>query len=86
MARISAKNMKEEFQYYGLPIWFMKMVNALKLSLAIGLVISFWIPVLTTPFAFGITLFMAGAILMHVKVKDPIKKSFWGMRSPNDCL
>jgi uncharacterized membrane protein YphA (DoxX/SURF4 family) len=71
----SAMNMKEEFQYYGLPIWLMKVVKALKLSLALGLVIGFCIPVLTKPSAFGITLLMVGAILMHVKVKDPIKKS-----------
>jgi hypothetical protein len=38
----SAKNMQEEFQTYGLPLWFMRLVGVVKLLLA-ALLIEFGI-------------------------------------------
>jgi hypothetical protein len=71
----NAKNMKEEFSVYGLPGWFIGLIGFLKLLLASLLIVSIWFPVLKIPAAIGIAVLMLGAILMHFKVKDPLKKS-----------
>ena len=71
----NAKNMKEEFRVYGLPEWFIGLIGFLKLLLALLLFLSIWFPVLKIPAAIGIAVLMLGAILMHFKVKDPLKKS-----------
>lgn len=70
-----AQNMKEEFAVYGLPGWFMGVVGFLKISLAILLIVGIWFPSVTTPATIGIVLLMLGAVSMHLKVRDPLKKS-----------
>lgn len=70
-----AKNMKEEFAVYGLPIWFMAVVAALKVTCAILLVVGLWVPVVTQPAAIGLGVLMLGAVAMHLKVKDSVKKT-----------
>ena len=71
----TAKNMKEEFEVYGLPPQFMKFVGFLKILFAISLIVGIWVPTLTKPAAIGMAVLMLGAIAMHFKVKDPINKS-----------
>ena len=71
----NAKNMKEEFRVYGLPEWFIGLIGFLKLLLASLLFLSIWFPALKIPAAIGIAVLMLGAIIMHVKIKDPLKKS-----------
>ena len=71
----SAVNMKEEFEVYGLPTWSMRVVGFLKLLFATCLIAGIWIPALTRPAACGIAVLMLGAVAMHIKVKDPLKKS-----------
>tara|TARA_Y100001954_G_scaffold113149_1_gene122494 strand:- start:2128 stop:2511 length:384 start_codon:yes stop_codon:yes gene_type:complete len=70
-----ARNMKEEFTAYGLPMWMVYFVGTLKVIFSIGLIAGLWIPELVSFSASGIAIFMFFAILMHVKIKDPIKKS-----------
>lgn len=70
-----ADNMEEEFAAYGLPPWSVKVVGALKLLFATLLLIGIWYPVLVLPAALGMTVLMLGAVAMHIKVKDPLKKS-----------
>lgn len=70
-----AKSMREEFAAYGLPFWFMCVVGGLKVGLALALLAAIWIPQLAQPAAIGMGLLMLGALLMHLKVKDPVKKS-----------
>lgn len=72
----NARSMKEEFKAYGLPIWFMYLVGFLKVTLATLLVVGVFYPVLITPAATGMALLMTGAIIMHIKVKDALLKSF----------
>ena len=69
-----AKNMREEFAVYGLPFWFMCMVGVLKVSFAIMLLAGVWVEPLVLPAAIGMAVLMAGAVSMHIKVKDPVKK------------
>jgi len=71
----TAKNMKEEFEVYGLPPWFMTSIGFLKLSLAVLLIVGVWFSALTRPAALGMAVLMMGAVSMHVKVKDPLRKS-----------
>lgn len=70
-----AKNLREEFAVYGLPFWFMCVIGILKVSLALALLLSIWIPELTRPAAAGMGALMLGAFVMHLKVKDPLSKA-----------
>ncbi len=70
-----AGNMREEFAQYGLPEWFMWVVGALKVAIAICLLAGIWIPGLVFPAALGLCVLMLGALAMHVKVSDPMKRS-----------
>lgn len=70
-----AKNLREEFQVYGLPGWCLGLIGVLKVTLALMLILGVWIPVLTLPAAIGMAILMLGAVLMHVKVRDPMKKA-----------
>lgn len=71
----NARNLKEEFDVYGLPGWFMRLVGFLKLLFAALLIAGTWFPPVTKPAAFGMAILMLGAVSMHVKVKDPWKRS-----------
>ena len=71
----NAKTLKQEFEIYGLPEWFFIFVGIVKISLAILLIIGVWIETLTFYSTIGIAILMIGALLMHFKVNDPIKKS-----------
>jgi len=71
----NAKNMNEEFSVYGLSGSFMKFIGFLKITLAILLIVGIWVPVASRPSAIGMAILMIGAIFMHVRAKDPPKKS-----------
>lgn len=72
----NASSMKEEFQAYGLSELMMYLIGGLKVLFASLLVISIWIVKMAIPAALGMAILMLGAIIMHLKIKDPIKKSF----------
>jgi len=72
----NAKSLKEEFSTYGLPIWFFYMTGVLKVSCALALLAGVWFPFLVLPGALGLAVLMAGAFMMHVKVKDPFQKAW----------
>ena len=71
----AAKNLREEFAAYGLPFWFMCVIGVLKVGLALALLAAIWIHGVAQPAAIGLGLLMLGAFVMHLKVKDPIKKA-----------
>lgn len=70
-----ATSLREEFRAYGLPVWFMYTVGGLKLGCATLLIAGLWIPELTTLGAVGLMALMTGAVAMHVKIGDPLRKS-----------
>ena len=72
----NAKNMNEEFIAYGLPEWSMYLVGFLKVAIAIMLIISIWIEELLFYNLIVLTALMIAAVFIHLKVKDPIKKSY----------
>ena len=72
----NAKNLKEEFATYGLPVWFFYLVGVLKTACALALLAGVWFHFLVLPGAAGLAVLMAGAFLMHLKVKDPFQKAW----------
>ena len=72
----SAKNMKEEFIAYGLPEWSMYFVGFVKVAIAIMLIVSIWVEELLLYNLIVLAALMIAAVFMHLKVKDPIKKSY----------
>lgn len=70
-----ARNLPEEFAEYGLPGWLMTAVGVAKVSCALLLLAGVFWPGLVRPAALGVALFMMGAVAMHVKISDPLRKS-----------
>jgi hypothetical protein len=70
-----ATNMIEEFEEYGFSKNQMYAVGAAKVGLAASMLAGHAVPRLTRPASAGLALFMVGAVGMHVKVKDPVKRS-----------
>ena len=75
----SAQTMKEEFAAYGLPAWAVYVVGTLKLSIALVLLARVVAPsmgrLLPTGALLLLVVLMLGALSMHIKVKDPLRKS-----------
>jgi DoxX-like family len=73
-----AKNMKEEFATYGLPLWSVYVVGFLKISIALVMILTVvapqFIPTLGTLALGLLVVLMLGAISMHIKVKDSLIK------------
>lgn len=82
----NARSLKEEFAVYGLPGWFMGVVGFLKVLLAALLIAGIWFPPVTKPAAAGMAVLMLGAVSMHVKVKDPLKKALPALGMFGLCL
>lgn len=70
-----ANNIVEEFEAYGLPKWFMYTIGTVKSILATLLLVSIFYPQVELIAAYGIAALMAGAVGMHIKIGDPLKKS-----------
>ena len=71
----SAKNLKEEFEAYGLAPWVYFLVGSLKILSALALLAGIWVSSVVVPASGVVLLLMIGAIAMHFKINDPIKKS-----------
>jgi len=71
----TAKSMKEEFAAYGLPEWFCYVVGGLKIISGITLILGLFLPGIAVYPAGIVSILMIGALAMHVKVHDPLKKS-----------
>lgn len=70
-----ARNMREEFEVYGLPDGLVRVVGFFKLLFAVLLLAGIGLPYLTEPAALGMGMLMLGAVIMHLKVHDPLKKA-----------
>jgi uncharacterized membrane protein YphA (DoxX/SURF4 family) len=69
-----AKNMKEEFEVYGLPEPVMYAVGATKVGLATAMLVGNAVPRITRPASIGLATLMVGAMGMHIKAGDPVKR------------
>jgi len=70
-----ATSLQEEFAVYGLPSFAFYVVGALKITAALILVAGVWLALPVVPAAGVVAVLMVGALLMHVKVGDPVKKA-----------
>jgi hypothetical protein len=72
----NAKNIVEEFKIYGLSKGFCNLIGFLKVSLALLLLASIQFDNLTLIGSLGLASLLLGSIIMHIKVKDELFKSF----------
>ena len=52
-----------------------RMLGAVEVAGALGLLIGIWVPILGQLAAIGFVLYFLGAMVMHVRSKDPMKDS-----------
>ncbi len=71
----SAQTLRQEFAAYGLPTFAFYVVGALKISAGVILIAALWLPMPAQLAATVVAGLMVGAIAMHVRVKDPARKS-----------
>ena len=70
-----AQTLREEFAAYQLPTAAFYLVGALKVVAGVILLAGLWWPLPVRAAAGVVAALMVGAILMHVKIKDPVTKS-----------
>jgi hypothetical protein len=71
----NATNIVEEFAVYGFSPSFCYAIGALKIGSAILLLLGLAFPAIVPPVAGLVSRLMLGAVTMHAKVGDPIKKA-----------
>jgi len=71
-----AKNIFEEFEVYGLSKLLCYIIGFFKVSLAIVLFASIQFTALSLIGSLGLAILLLGSIAMHLKIKDPLYKSF----------
>jgi hypothetical protein len=71
----SSESLPGEFAAYGLPPWSVWTVGSIKLGCAVLFVAGIWLPKAVAPTAAVLALLMLGAILMHMRVRDPLVRS-----------
>lgn len=64
-----AENLKEEFSSYGLPEWSFWVVGSCKVMLSLFLLVGLVFEPLVKPTAMALSVFMFGAVWMHLKMK-----------------
>jgi putative oxidoreductase len=64
----------ENFRHFGYPQWFRIVTGSLEVLGGIGLLIGIWLPWLAALASAGLTLVMLGAVLTHLRTRDPLKK------------
>ena len=82
----NATTMVEEFKVYGLQIWMCYMVGFLKVTLALILIAGIFFPFVIQPAAIGLAVLLLGSIIMHIKINDPLMKSFPAFLFLSMCL
>lgn len=69
-----AKNLKEEFAAYGLPAPMFYVVGGLKIACGVLLLVGLAYAPVVLPAAAVVAVLMLGAVVMHLKVGDPVSK------------
>ena len=71
----AAQTLREEFAVYGLSTFVYGLVGICKVSLALALLVSLWVPGIGHLVAYALGAMMLVAFAMHLKVKDAAIKS-----------
>ena len=78
--------MSEEFVVYGLTTVAVYIIGFLKIVSAIGLLAGIFLQSFVIPSAILLAALMIGAFGMHLKIKDPFKKSIPAMTMLTLCV
>jgi hypothetical protein len=70
-----ATSLREEFAVYGLPYPVFVLVGILKVASGVVLIAGVWLELPVQLAAGVVAALMVGALAMHVKVRDPLKKA-----------
>ena len=70
-----AKTLFEEFSVYNLPAWSFYLIGTLKVLTASLIFLSIWLKSFEEIAILTLIVIMFGSLIMHIKIKDPIKKS-----------
>ncbi|NND33435.1 MAG: DoxX family protein [Saprospiraceae bacterium] len=71
----NAASLKDEFEAYGLSQEMMKFIGGIKILLAVLILVSIVYQPLEKIGLIGMAAMMLGAIAMHIKINDPLKRS-----------
>ncbi len=74
MALVGKKELVEAFRHFGYPQWFRVVTGSLEVLGGLGLIIGIWVPWLAALASTGLALVMLGAILTHVRIREPLQK------------
>ena len=72
---VDAVTLQEEFAAYGLPGFAFYLVGALKVGAAVVLIAGVWMALPVRAAAGLVAMLMLGAVAMHLKVSDPLRKA-----------
>lgn len=64
----------DNFRHFGYPQWFRVVIGSLEVLGGLGLLIGIWLPWLAALASAGLTLVMLGAILTHLRIREPLQK------------
>ena len=70
-----ASSLLQEFKVYGLPKWMFYLTGFVKILLSVALIVGIWFEEINILASMLLSLIMLIAVIMHIKVNDPIKKS-----------
>tara|TARA_Y100001978_G_scaffold116237_1_gene103669 strand:+ start:113 stop:478 length:366 start_codon:yes stop_codon:yes gene_type:complete len=71
----NASNLLQEFKVYGLPKWMFYLTGFVKILLSVALIVGIWFDEINILASILLSFVMIIAIIMHIKVNDPLKKS-----------
>ncbi|MDZ7632120.1 MAG: DoxX family protein [Gemmatimonadaceae bacterium] len=71
----NAQTLRQEFSAYGLPAPAFYIVGTLKVAAGVILLAALWLPMPARLAATVVAGLMIGALVMHAKAKDPVRKS-----------
>lgn len=74
MAVAGRKMLVENFRRFGYPQWFRIVTGSLEVLGGIALLIGIWLPWLAALASAGLTLVMLGAVLTHLRIREPLQK------------
>jgi putative oxidoreductase len=74
-SKLGSKQMVDEFKRYGLPQWFRMVTGLLEIGGAALIIAGIWNHMLAAIAGILLAIIMAGAIVTHLRIKDPVAKT-----------
>lgn len=73
ITKLASKKQVEEFKQFGYPQGFRILIGLLQAGGGAGFMVGSWLPVIAMLAGIGFTLMMLGALMTHLRVKDPAR-------------